>query len=134
MSDLSIFETVYLTISSFNMQLNFFFHIVIFSGAFIVAFKNERLPHWHVTPLWWIGLTSLLCATTIVLQYIFGPAFTLAYKNVGIFLELLLNGCLALLAGTFLFAHFFRKKSQQKPPQKAPSNRKRKTVRSSKRS
>lgn len=112
MSDISLFENFYIFISSIALHLNLMFHVTIFTAIFIFILKNHKLPGWHTTPLWWVGLSSLLCSISILIQYIFGSTFVLSYKNVGLILEVILNGSLALLALTFLITFFLTKKEQ----------------------
>jgi hypothetical protein len=81
-------------------------HITIFTGAFYVTMFNKRLPLWHTTPLWYAGMASLFCFITIILQYIFGPTFPLAYDNIGVLGETFLNMSLACIAITFFVVTF----------------------------
>jgi len=82
---------------SVNLSINIVSHIIIFIGAFYVALYNKRLPLWHITPLWYVGLASLFSVITIVLEFIFGPQFPLSNFNLILFVETLLNLSLAYL-------------------------------------
>lgn len=125
MSDINMFENFYIFMSSVALPLNLIFYIVIFLSSFIIVFKNTRLPQWHVTPLWWVGLSSLACVIAIMMQYVFGPIFILSYKNIGFILELLLTGSLAFLAATFLIAFFLSMRRKTVPSKSAKKNAKR---------
>lgn len=81
----------------FNLPINITAHVIVFVGAFYVAMFNKRLPLWHVTPVWYIGLASLFSVLTIVFEYIFGPKFPLSHFNMGLFAETLLDLSLAYL-------------------------------------
>lgn len=82
---------------NFNLPLNMAAHVIVFIGAFYVAMFNKRLPVWHVTPVWYIGLASLFSVLTIFFEYVFGPKFPLSHFNMGLFAETLLDIALAYL-------------------------------------
>jgi hypothetical protein len=84
--------------------VNLMCHIIIFYGALYVVLHNKRLPTWHVTPLWYAGLSCLLTAITIVLGYAFTDAFPLSYANLGVIGETSLNVCLASIAIMFFIS------------------------------
>jgi len=67
-------------------------------GAFYIALQNRNLPSWHITPLWYLGLSALFVALSIVLQGMFGRDFELSYAQVGILGETALNLSLAGIA------------------------------------
>lgn len=87
-------------LNDYNLQLpiNLIAHSIIFSGTFYVVLHNRNLKHWHITPLWYLGLTSLFTAITILLQYMVGPEFPLSYWNLSLFAETLSNIALAGIA------------------------------------
>ena len=95
---------VILLLNNHNLQLpiNFFAHSLTFIGAFYVAMHARHLPHWHVTPLWYVGLASLLNAFAILFQYIIGPQFHLSYWNISLFSETLSNLMVSLIAVAML--------------------------------
>lgn len=80
------------------LSINFLCHILIFLGTFYVALHNRRIPRWHVTVLWYCGLSSAFTALTIVLEWVYGRTFPLSYFNVGIIGETFLHGFLAFMA------------------------------------
>jgi serine acetyltransferase len=82
--------------------VNLFCHATIFAGAFYVVLHNRNLPHWHVTPLWYAGLSCLLTGITIILGFALGDSFALSYHNIGVVGETLLNISLSVIAITFL--------------------------------
>lgn len=82
--------------------LNFICHMVIFIGSFYIALHNRNLPKWHVTPLWYVGLSSFACAITILCQWGMGPNFPLSYHNIGTLTEVFSNISLSAIAVIFL--------------------------------
>jgi hypothetical protein len=80
------------------MPLNLIAHSMIFAGTFYVALHNRTLKQWHITPLWYMGLTSLLVSISILCQYIIGPEFPLSYWNVSLFVETLSNIAVSSIA------------------------------------
>lgn len=90
------------TLSLIALPINFICQLVIFIGAFYLVIHNRNLPSWHITPLWWVGLCCVLTTITIILQWVFGPEFVMAYRRIGIITETATNVCVAILAGTFL--------------------------------
>jgi hypothetical protein len=85
-------------LNQWQMPINFLAHLMIFVGACYVALHNRSLPQWHVTPLWYVGLTSVFTAMTIVCQWVFGPEFELSYFKVGLLGETALNISIAAIA------------------------------------
>ncbi len=81
-----------------QLPINLIAHSIIFTGTFYVALHNRNLKHWHITPLWYVGLASLFTAITILLQYMVGPEFPLSYWNLSLFTETLSNISLAAIA------------------------------------
>jgi energy-converting hydrogenase Eha subunit C len=80
------------------MPLNLIAHSVIFAGTFYVALHNRSLKQWHITPLWYMGLASLLASISILCQYMIGPEFPLSYWNVSLFVETLSNIAVSSIA------------------------------------
>jgi hypothetical protein len=87
-------------LNTYNLQLpiNFLAHLIIFIGAFYVALHNRSLKSWHITPLWYVGLASLLNAIAILIHYIIGPEFPLSYWNISLLSETISNVSLACIA------------------------------------
>ena len=90
-----------------NLIINLITHTIVFMGGFYVAMFNKRLPLWHVTPIWYIGLASLFTVLTIVFEYIFGMTFPLSHFNMVLLSEAILDISLAYLVivmfvGTFM--------------------------------
>lgn len=94
LSDISLF------LYNWRMPLDLLCYTIIFMGTFYVAVHNRKLPVWHLTPLWYVGLASLFISFTILLEYIFGTSFELSYTNVGHVGETLSHFSLAFLVGT----------------------------------
>lgn len=91
--------------SFFNIHqpiINFISHTMIFMGSFYVALHNRNLPQWHLTPLWYVGVFSLLTSITIIFQWAIGPEFPLSYYNFGQFAESLVDLSLAAVATIML--------------------------------
>lgn len=86
------------------LPINLICHLLIFIGTLYVAIHNRKIPRWHVTVLWYCGLSSLFTALTIVIEWIFGQEFPLSYYNIGIIGETFLHACLAFMA-TSVFLH-----------------------------
>lgn len=84
--------------NNFALIINFLAHFTIFIGAFYVAIHNRSLPQWHVTPLWYTGLCSLLVSITIMIQWTIGPEYPLSYWNAGVMCETLLHVSIAAIA------------------------------------
>jgi hypothetical protein len=82
--------------------INFVSHTLIFIGTFYVALHNRNLPQWHITPLWYTGLFSLLTSFTILFQWAIGPEFPLSYWNFGQLAESLVDISLASIATIML--------------------------------
>lgn len=83
---------------SIQLLINFLACSTVFMGAFYIALQNRNLPSWHVTPLWYVGLSAMFVAMSIVLQGMFGRDFELSYAQVGILGETALNLSLAGIA------------------------------------
>lgn len=81
-----------------QMVVNFLAHTAIFIGTLFIAVYSKHLPVWHVTPLWYAGLTSCFTAITVVCEWAFGPEFPLSYSMLGIFGETALNIAIAAIA------------------------------------
>jgi len=83
---------------SIQLLINFLACSSIFIGTLYVALQHRNLPTWHITPLWYVGLSALFISMSIVLQGMFGRDFELSYAQVGILGETFLNICLAYVA------------------------------------
>jgi hypothetical protein len=83
---------------NYDMLINFIAHLTIFIGAFYVALQNRNLKQWHLTPLWYIGLTSVFVVFTIVCQWAIGPEYPISYWNLGRLAETLSNISVAAVA------------------------------------
>lgn len=91
-------------LNSFNVPINFTNHMVIFAGSFYIAIHNRRIPQWHITPLWYLGLLNLFAGITILIQWCIGPEHPLSYWNLGLFAETLANCSLAAIV-LIMFLH-----------------------------
>lgn len=99
-----------------GMPINFLSHTIIFIGTFYVALKNRNLPHWHVTPLWYLGLFNLFVSVTIVIYWTLEPGHPLSYWQAGLIGETLSTITLAFIAFVMLIATFFSNKKDKKEP------------------
>lgn len=81
----------------YNLIINLVSHSIIFAGGFYVAMFNKRLPTWHITPVWYIGLASLFTSLTIIFEFIFGLSFPLSHFNMALVSEAMLDIALAYL-------------------------------------
>jgi hypothetical protein len=86
----------------YALAINFLAYSLIFLGACYVALQNRKLPQWHVTPLWYVGLSSLLTLITIFVQWVVGPQHPLSYYNLGSLSETLVNISVAAVATIML--------------------------------
>lgn len=80
-----------------TLPINFVCHLCIWLGSFYVALHNRNLPAWHITPLWYLGLTHLLIAITVIVQWTIGPEHPLSYWNFGVIGETLSDMALAAI-------------------------------------
>jgi len=97
-----------------QLFINFLAYLTIFIGSFYVALQNRNLPSWHITPLWYVGLSALFTSLTIVLQGMFGRDFELSYAQLGILGETALNISLAYIATVMLVGTIRRDLRQRK--------------------
>ena len=88
----------------YDMLINFFAHFLIFVGTCYVALQNRKLPQWHITPLWYVGLFSFFTSVTIVCQWAIGPEFPLSYWNLGKLSETAVNVSVAAVAVIMLIS------------------------------
>lgn len=105
----------------YEIIINFFAHFLIFLGTFYVALQNRNLPQWHITPLWYVGLTSILVCITIVIQWSVGPEHPLSYWNLGNLAETAVNVSVAAVATIMLIGTVRRdlKESKKRRQQKS---------------
>lgn len=89
--------------NTYGVPVNFIAHLLIFIGTLYVAVHNRKLPQWHVAPLWYVGLASLLVCITILIQWSIGAEHELSYWNFGQYAELLVDIALAGVATIMLF-------------------------------
>lgn len=90
-----------------SMPIDLICYSIVFAGTFYVTIHNRKLPVWHLTPLWYLGLASFFVSSTILLEYIFGMNFPLSFTNVGIIGEKLTHMslafiCLSMFLGTVI--------------------------------
>lgn len=86
------------------LPVNFVCHVLLFLGGLYVAVHSRILPNWVITCLWYIGIAAALNSFTIILEWIYGPSFPMAYTQLGTLTETLLNLNLAFTVG-LLFVH-----------------------------
>jgi hypothetical protein len=82
-------------LNGLTVPLNFISHTLIFIGSFYVAMHNRKLPQWHITPLWYLGLANFFVAITIIIQWTIGPEHPISYWNMGLAASTLCNIILA---------------------------------------
>lgn len=80
-----------LFLNSYNMIINLVCHLLTFIGTFYIALHSRKTPQWIITPMWYLGLVSLIICATIITQYISGPTHPLSYLNLGTIIEYLSN-------------------------------------------
>lgn len=106
---------------SYELFINFIAHFLIFIGSFYVALQNRKLPQWHITPLWYVGLFSLLVCITVVLEWGIGPDYPLSYAQIGKLSETAVDVCIALVA-TIMLIITIRRDIYYKKKRKMESN------------
>lgn len=82
-------------LNSLSVLINFVCYLLVFIGSFYVAIHNRKLPQWHITPLWYLGLANLFMAVTILVNWTIGPEHPLSYWNMGTVGQALCNIILA---------------------------------------
>lgn len=87
---------------NYELMINFIAHFLIFVGSFYVALQNRKLPQWHITPLWYVGLFSLLVCISVILEWAIGPEYPLSYWNIGKLSETAVDVSIALVATIML--------------------------------
>jgi len=70
--------------NEFVLPITFIATLLIFIGTFYVAMFNKNLKQWHVTPLWYVGLSALFVTLSILVQWTTGSDNPLSYDNVGL--------------------------------------------------
>lgn len=78
-------------INMYDHIINFIAYLIIFIGAFYVAIYNKRMPLWHVTPLWYVGLFAVFNCIIIICQFFLGTEFPLSYDTLGQMSNVLFN-------------------------------------------
>ena len=89
-------------IYDYGLIINLIAHFLIFLGSFYVALQNRNLPQWHITPLWYVGLCSILVCMTIIVQWVAGTDHPLSYWNSGKLAETSVNIAVATVATIML--------------------------------
>lgn len=102
--------------------INFIAHFLIFLGSFYVALQNRNLPQWHVTPLWYVGLASIMVCITVVVQWAIGPEHPLSYWNLGKLAETAVNVAVAAVATIMLIGTVRRDLHEAKKRRKNQSS------------
>lgn len=88
-------------LNSLALPINFMCHMSIFIGGLYIAIHSRCIPTWLRTCLWYIGCSSFLIATTIIIEWSLGDQCELSYSNIGFFGEILFNIWIAIT--TFVF-------------------------------
>lgn len=111
---LSISQQLWLLANQSMMVLDFVSHLLIFSGIALFVIFWRAAPQWHVTPLWYVGLSSFAIALTVAIEWVFGPGCPLSYYNLGTILETLFDLSLASLVVVFTIVYSFRSAARQR--------------------
>jgi hypothetical protein len=77
-------------------------HLFMFSGILWMVFHNPDQPWYYKNPMWFAGLSSLLCFISIGFQFAFGGDFPFSYKNIGLIGETVFNCCWAFFFVSYL--------------------------------
>lgn len=97
-----------------TLFIDFITHLLIFFGISLFVIFWKTAPQWHVTPLWYVGLSSLLISVSVALEWLFSPSFPMAYYAVGPILECIFDISLASLVVSFALVYYFKKKFKKK--------------------
>ena len=79
------------------LVINILSLIAIFAGCYKIA-CNKKVKHGLKTPIWYGGIFAIFTSLMIVIQWLLGAEFPLAYNKIGRFGEVAMNVCLALSA------------------------------------
>lgn len=82
-------------LKGYSVPVIFVCHLITFIGIFYVVLHNRKMPQWHITPLWYLGLANLFVVTSILIQWTIGVEHPLSYWNLGILGETLIEIILA---------------------------------------
>jgi hypothetical protein len=83
------------------LVLNIISLIAIFAGCYKVA-CNKKIKHELKTPIWYAGIFAIFTSSMIMIQWLLGVEFPLAYNKIGRFGEVAMNVCLGLSAVQFI--------------------------------
>lgn len=89
-------------LGNYSFLIDLLTYLTLFIGGFYVALHSRTMPLWLVTCLWYIGVSSMLIAITIVLELVYGQMFPLSHFLIGVIPETLLKFSL-LTTVTLLF-------------------------------
>jgi hypothetical protein len=92
-------------LSDYGEAVNLVCCLIIFAGGLYVAINPGPRPHWLVTSLWYASASALFVASTLVVQFIYGEDFELAYDQLGVIGEFLFKIFVSIIAfGIFIEA------------------------------
>lgn len=83
-------------LDNISLTLHLLFHMITFLGGLQIALYNRSLPHWIVTSLWYIGLSSAFVSLTMAMQFAYGEEFPMSYNNIGDIADLVNHGMIAM--------------------------------------
>jgi len=75
--------------------------IANFAGCYKIA-CDKKIKHNLKTPIWYAGIFAVFTSLMIVIQWLLGGEFPLAYNKIGRFGEVAMNVCLALSSVQFI--------------------------------
>lgn len=102
------------------LAINMLCHIGIFISTFYIALQNRIIPNIILTEMWYIGLASIFCSITIILELVFGSEMYLSYSKVGYIGETVLNLAIAITVGTIMFMTIEKDLKQRKRRKRQP--------------
>jgi len=82
--------------------------MIVFLGGLYVAIHSRIMPTWASTSIWYVGVSSLFVALTIVIEWIAGTHHSLSYNMLGHFGEAVMNINLAILVLLMFFYTVFQ--------------------------
>lgn len=98
----------------YQILLPFYFLIYcfIFGCSLYIAVYNKTIANWIITPLWYIGLSSLFINATIALEWIYGEKFSMSYSEIGFIGEIAFAASVAVTLALLFFNTVKQRRNQ----------------------
>ncbi len=128
MDDLSLLQQLWIYLDVFSLKIHSICHVIIFSGIFLFVVKWKNAPQWHVTPLWYVGLSSLFIAFSVLCEWIWGLSVPFSYHNLGLIAEIMFDIFLASLVIVFFVTYTKKYLAEKNKPKTVRATRRTKKV------